>query len=228
MVIDAGSEDLLRYGSVRDRKGALRWGVSILVALILTSAFFLLVIRGRLRHVRTPPDVIELGYVTLPPEKATPPTPPQAARQSPPAAAPVEPTPAPVSPAEAPVPAAPHPAPTTRDISPPAPPAAQPQGPLRLNPGVELDNVSFEPIYTPKPAYPAVARSAGIRGYVDVDLLIGDDGRVKRYSIAAVSGHPAFGNEVAKVIGRWRFPPPRYHGTEVEVKFLYRVNFDLR
>jgi len=50
---------------------------------------------------------------------------------------------------------------------------------------------------------------------------------VQQFSIASVSGHPAFGNEVAKVLRRWRFPPPRHKGKKVSVKYLYRINFKL-
>ncbi|MBD3314925.1 MAG: TonB family protein, partial [Chitinivibrionales bacterium] len=143
-----------------------------------------------------------------------------------PAAAPVEEIPAPKAPAEAVVPSAPETAPVVRDVTPTAPPQKETE-PLRLYPGVALDNVNFAPIYTPSPVYPPIAKKASIQGYVDVDLLIGEDGRVKKYSIVTVSGHPSFGNEVAAVIPRWRFPPPRYKGKKVEIKYLYRVNFKL-
>ncbi len=91
-----------------------------------------------------------------------------------------------------------------------------------------LDNVDYSPLYNPKPAYPPVALKAGIQGFVDVDLVINEFGRVEEFSLVKVAGHPDFGNETAKVIGKWRFPPPRINGKKVKIKYLYTVNFTLQ
>jgi protein TonB len=90
-----------------------------------------------------------------------------------------------------------------------------------------LDNTSFAPIFNPKPAYPAIALSANIQGYVDVELVVTPAGTIESFSIVKVWGHPAFGDETAKVIRRWRFPPPRIGGKPVKIKYDYRVNFTL-
>jgi protein TonB len=99
--------------------------------------------------------------------------------------------------------------------------------PRRIGSTVELDNVGFEPIYNPKPDYPVVAQESRITGYVDVDLLIDEKGKVKSYSIVTVKGHPSFAKETIKVLPRWRFPPPRIGGKKTSVKYVYRINFRL-
>lgn len=99
--------------------------------------------------------------------------------------------------------------------------------PVRIGSIGTLDNVEFSPLYNPKPAYPLIALKAGIQGSVDVDLVINEFGRVDEFFIVNVLGHPLFGEETAKVIGKWRFPPPRVEGKKVKIKFLYTVNFRL-
>ena len=101
------------------------------------------------------------------------------------------------------------------------------EGAIRIGSAQTLDNVDFSPLYNPKPAYPLIALKAGIQGSVDVDLIINEFGRVEEFSIVNVTGHPLFGEETAKVIGKWRFPTPRVEGKKVKIKFLYTVNFKL-
>jgi TonB family protein len=99
--------------------------------------------------------------------------------------------------------------------------------PVRINGAAELDNTDFSPIVNIKPLYPIIAIRANIEGHVDVDLLVDERGRVETFSIIGVKGHPSFGNETARVIPKWRFPPPRIKGQKVRVKYVYRVNFTL-
>lgn len=123
----------------------------------------------------------------------------------------------------------------TRDLSPSVPSTGGTPGPgtgeigvpVRIGSTGALDNVEFSPLYNPKPAYPPIALRAGIQGSVDVDLVINEFGRVEEFFIVNVVGHPLFGEETAKVIGKWRFPPPRVDGKKVRIKFLYTVNFKL-
>jgi len=91
----------------------------------------------------------------------------------------------------------------------------------------ELDNTDFDPIYNPKPDYPAVALNAQITGYVDVNLIISEQGKVESFSIMETKGHPSCALETARVLPRWKFPPPRIGGKKVRVQYKYRVNFTL-
>jgi protein TonB len=96
-----------------------------------------------------------------------------------------------------------------------------------LNSVTELDNTDFDPIYNPKPDYPAVALNAHISGFVDVNLIINEQGKVESFSIVETKGHPSFAVETARVLPRWKFPPPRIGGKRVRVQYRYRVNFTL-
>jgi periplasmic protein TonB len=99
--------------------------------------------------------------------------------------------------------------------------------PLTVSSVSVLDNTSFAPIFNPKPTYPAIALSANIQGYVDVELVVTPAGTIESFAIVKVWGHPSFGDETAKVIRRWRFPPPRIGGKPTKIKYDYRVNFTL-
>jgi protein TonB len=90
-----------------------------------------------------------------------------------------------------------------------------------------LDNTDFVPLYNPKPAYPALARAAGIEGAVVVELIVDEEGSVKQFSIVSTTGHQQFALETSKVIRHWRFPPPRLKGQPVKVRYEYTVLFRL-
>jgi protein TonB len=99
--------------------------------------------------------------------------------------------------------------------------------PTSIEGAESLDNTSFSPIFNPKPVYPTVARRNRITGYVDLDLTISKKGKVEDYKVVKWQGHPLFPKEIAKVIFRWRFPPPRLKGKKVAVIYRYRVKFRL-
>lgn len=166
---------------------------------------------------------MELEYLVLRPKPRTQPGPPPEPpppkveekveqQQQPVAEAPVAPTEVAAGPADV----VGTPKPTRRKSE-----------PVRVQSALDLDNTDFQPIYNPRPDYPAVALKAGIQGYVDVDLVVSEAGRVERFSIVIISGHPSFGLETAKVLPKWRFPPPRKQGRKTRVKYRYRVNFRL-
>jgi TonB family protein len=216
----------------RERGSAGRWAVSASAALLGMLLFMLLTLG--IRHNRLLTDcgpLLELQYVTVTDpgkqREKTPQVKPRKQQETPPEALPqpsadnapsetphLDPTPA--APAAVDVPAAPG--------TPPAPASDQPR---RLGSPAELDNIGFEPVVNPKPDYPVVAQESRITGYVDVDLLIGEDGRIRSFSLVTVKGHPAFGIETAKVLPQWRFPPPRVSGKKCSVKYIYRINFVL-
>lgn len=227
----------MNYSSISDDNATGRW----FIAAISAGAALILFMLLALNAVRTvpPPNLgplMELDYVTIeepkkseikPPPRAKPkkikqpkekPEPKQVTETVPQDALPVEPVPAPV-PSPMDIPAQPLPR------TPPAPPSDQPH---RIGSTAELDNVGFEPIYNPKPDYPKVALQARITGYVDVDLLINEKGKVKSFSFETVKGHPSFADAVRRVLPRWRFPPPRIDGKKTSVKYIYRINFTLQ
>jgi TonB family protein len=208
--------------------GGGRWIGSFFLAAGLTLVFMLAAIRPDKGKYDFSSPFIELGFIELPaaPKTSAPArviTPKQKPAEAlPPAeeiSVPVETSP--VMQGEADFSAKPA------EKSPTSPAPVSAPSEIRLEPGVSLDNVTFFPVFNPGPVYPAVAIAARISGYVDADLFINEQGRVERFSIVSVDGHPAFGNETAKVLSKWRFPPPRRDGKAIRVKYLYRINFKL-
>jgi len=90
-----------------------------------------------------------------------------------------------------------------------------------------LDNSDFSPLFNPKPTYPRVALLNNIEGFVNLELLINESGKIESASIVQSFGHPSFGLEVMKVIKQWRFPPPRIKGEKVKIRYLYQIDFTL-
>jgi protein TonB len=199
-----------------------RWLTAGLSAFVLHMAFLFLFLRIEQEVKLKPAPFLELDYITLPApprikpkKKRVPKPPPKVVKKR------ELPKPPPV--AKAPV-AVSEPSPAIPDIvSAPAPAKA----PEIVENVQQLDNVEFTPFYNPKPAYPRIARAAGIEGHVIVELLIDEEGRVKTFSIRKTVGHQQFALSTAKVIKRWRFPPPRIHGKPAKVRYQYSVIFKL-
>lgn len=76
------------------------------------------------------------------------------------------------------------------------------------------------------PNYPLGARKLGIEGTVQLNALVGKDGKVKRVKIKqSVVGL----NEAAiEAVCKWRFRPALSHGQPVAVWVTLPVNFRLR
>ena len=102
----------------------------------------------------------------------------------------------------------------------PPPPPPKPTPPRAPISGGVLNGKA---ISLPKPAYPAIARSAHASGTVVVQVTIDENGRV--ISAAAVSGHPLLrGVAVAAARGA-RFSPTKLSGQPVKVTGVITYNF---
>ncbi len=244
MVAHKNTGDMSRYGiSSFESVGAGRWICAWLGALLMLAGLGLLL--GPTDYTvksETSPRVVHLDMIELI-RKQKIPTPPQTEPIHTPEAEPPatrsEPKPEDATAEDeriqeepkhdtAPIAAADN---VPGDIigSGPAQPAAPRQvAPTRIQSAEELDNVEFDPIFNPKPPYPPVARKAGIEGWVDVDLIVNESGRVDSFEIDSVFGHPQFAAATGSVLPRWRFPPPRRGGKNLKVRYYYRINFLLR
>lgn len=111
--------------------------------------------------------------------------------------------------------------PDADDPPPPPPPVppTPPAGPKRISGGV----LNGKAISLPKPAYPAAARAANIRGSVNVSVVIDERGRV--ISANAVSGHPLLRGPAVSAARRARFTPTLLSGRPVEVSGVIVYNF---
>jgi protein TonB len=75
----------------------------------------------------------------------------------------------------------------------------------------------------PTPAYPAIAKAAGAKGAVSVQVLIDESGKV--VSASAVSGHPMLRAAAVGAAQRARFSPTLLSGQAVKVSGVITYNF---
>jgi TonB family protein len=85
--------------------------------------------------------------------------------------------------------------------------------------------VNGRAINLPQPAYPPVAKAAGVQGPVNVEILIDETGRV--LSARATGGHPLLRLESEKAAYRARFSPTLLQNQPVKVKGVITFNFIL-
>jgi protein TonB len=78
-----------------------------------------------------------------------------------------------------------------------------------------------------EPAYPEVARRAGIGGRVTVRAVIGEDGGVESAEVVA-SKNPMFDQTALDAVRRWRYRPALMNGKPVRVYFVVVVDFIVR
>jgi len=116
-----------------------------------------------------------------------------------------------VSPADDPTPT---PAPTPASVKPP--------GQIRVPSSV----ISSKVISKPAPAYPALAKQAGVQGLVTVEILVDEQGRVVRAQ--ATSGHPLLRLAAQQSAYQARFSPTTISGQPVKVSGVITYNFILQ
>jgi len=63
------------------------------------------------------------------------------------------------------------------------------------------------------PKMPAIARNARIEGYVSVDILVNDQGKV--WCVRLVSGHPMLASSAINAAKDWTFQPKKHNGKVV-------------
>lgn len=78
----------------------------------------------------------------------------------------------------------------------------------------------------PKPAYPAIAKTARASGTVTVQVMIDEDGNV--VSASAVSGHPLLRAAAVQAARQARFTPTKLSGQPVKVSGVINYNFALQ
>lgn len=84
------------------------------------------------------------------------------------------------------------------------------------------------PDFYKQPAYPNVARQAGVRGQVVVQIFVDKSGAVKRHNIiSAKPDNLGFQEEVEKVVYGWKFTPAIQNGKPVGVWVQIPINFTL-
>lgn len=113
------------------------------------------------------------------------------------------------------------PPPPARVTPTPAPTPQKPAGPLRLTSEV----ITSKAISKPAPAYPTVAKAAGIQGSVSVQILIDEQGRV--VSAKASNGSGMLMPAAVQAALQARFSPTLLNGRPVKVTGVITYNFVL-
>lgn len=76
------------------------------------------------------------------------------------------------------------------------------------------------------PAYPELARTAGIAGVVILECVIDRDGLVQ--SVQVLSGHPLLNAAAVSAVRQWAYTPTRLNGVAVEIVMTVTVRFTTR
>ncbi len=77
-----------------------------------------------------------------------------------------------------------------------------------------------------QPPYPPIAKAARAAGAVQVQVTIGEDGRV--IDAAVVSGHPLLRDAAVQAARQWVFKPTELSGVPVKVQGVLTFNFTLQ
>jgi protein TonB len=104
-----------------------------------------------------------------------------------------------------------------------APPPAQPPVEKHVPRTISKGVITGLALSLPKPAYPPIAKQAGARGPVNVQVLIDETGKV--ISAKAVSGHPLLMATAQQAAYAARFSPTRLGDQSVKVSGVITYNF---
>lgn len=69
--------------------------------------------------------------------------------------------------------------------------------------------------------YPDLARQTAIQGFVEIEIVIGNDGGIS--SARAISGHPLLKQAAEKNIKTWRFGPSSAGDRRLTVTYEFRL-----
>lgn len=103
---------------------------------------------------------------------------------------------------------------------PPPPPPVKKEVPKMISKGV----LNGSAISLPKPAYPPMAKQNGVKGSVNVQVVISETGSV--ISASAVSGHALLKSAAVTAARGARFSPTLLSGTPVKVSGVITYNFN--
>jgi protein TonB len=99
----------------------------------------------------------------------------------------------------------------------PAPPV--PKAPLRVGGNIKPPRM----ISSVLPAYPSIARQAGVEGNVVIDTVVDKTGDVA--SMKVVSGPPMLRQPALDALRQWKYEPSRLNGQPVAVEMIVTIQF---
>jgi periplasmic protein TonB len=102
-------------------------------------------------------------------------------------------------------------------------------GPVTADPGPARTGVMLDARHPlTQPAYPTSSIRLGEEGNLDVEILVGRDGRVADARVARSSGYPRLDQAaIAEALRMWRLTPATVGGEPVEMWHRIRVTFRL-
>ncbi len=107
---------------------------------------------------------------------------------------------------------------------PPAPRKGDASSAPKQSPAITGGDVqTAQLIYRKNPEYPALARSAGAKGTVELLATIGANGRVK--SVKVMKGHPLLQKAAVDAVMQWQYRPTMLNGHPVETETSITLNF---
>src|SRR5262249_127669 len=75
-----------------------------------------------------------------------------------------------------------------------------------------------------QPVYPPIAKSASVKGAVQIQVTISESGEVM--NAQAISGHPMLREAALQAAKQWRFKPTEMSGSPVKTQGVLTFNFD--
>ncbi len=87
-------------------------------------------------------------------------------------------------------------------------PTATPTPPVQAAPKAVSTIALAKPVHRVPPQYPVKARQQGIEGFVTMDLLINQEGRVEDLRVVKEKPEGVFKSSATKVVRRWVFMAP--------------------
>ncbi|SDD61233.1 energy transducer TonB [Aquimonas voraii] len=83
------------------------------------------------------------------------------------------------------------------------------------------------PLKTDPPNYPAEAARRGTEGFVEVEIVIGADGKVSSVNVLKAQPARVFEREALAAVRRWTFNPATEGGNPVESRMRRTIEFKL-
>lgn len=77
------------------------------------------------------------------------------------------------------------------------------------------------------PVYPFKAKNRGIEGWVDVEFVVTEQGRVEQIKILSAQPEKIFDQNVIQCLSAWRFKPGTISGEPVKTRARTRIRFQL-
>lgn len=104
------------------------------------------------------------------------------------------------------------------------PPVVKTEEPVKQPTMISKGVINGEARHLQVPAYPTLAKNAGVKGTVKVQILIDESGKV--VSASVVSGHPFLKNAAAQAALQSSFTPTKLSGVPVKVSGFIVYNFN--